>query len=75
MDTVNTPNSSVIKSISYTAIVGEVKYVDVEFRNGSTYQYVVPRKRAFHNFVNSPSIGRYFNSIFKTKYGPGIQIL
>ena len=75
MDTVNTNNSSVIKNISYTAIVGEVKYVNVTFRSGSVYQYVVPRKRAFHNFVNAESIGKYFNSTFKTKYGPGVQVL
>jgi len=64
--TVHTTDSTVIRQVAY-----EDRMVYVTFRSGAEYAYCVPRKRAFNNFIKAPSIGRYFNKVFKKNYGPG----
>jgi|WetSurSiteA1Bulk_404760.scaffolds.fasta_scaffold164614_1 hypothetical protein len=63
----------------YSSVIDKVTYypgtVTIRFANGSEYIYDVPRKRAFHNLVKAPSVGRYFNTTFKKHYGPGFRTI
>ena len=67
--TVRISNSSVIREVEYIPYL-----VVITFQSGAVYQYYVPRKRAFTNLIKAPSIGKYYNHVFKKHYGPGEYI-
>jgi hypothetical protein len=65
-EVVHTIDSSFIRKVAY-----QHRLVEITLKNGRTYMYSVPRKRAFNNLVKARSVGRYFNKVFKKNYGPG----
>jgi lysyl-tRNA synthetase class 2 len=58
--------STAIKSFDYDA---EKKILKVEFNNGSVYLYRDVPKDIYKGLKDSPSIGQYFNSHIKDKFG------
>ncbi|NER26617.1 MAG: lysine--tRNA ligase [Symploca sp. SIO1C4] len=58
--------SKVIKSFDYD---GENQILRVEFKSGSVYKYQDIPQSVYQELKNAPSVGQYFNSQIREKYG------
>lgn len=58
-------NSSSINTVGYDR---KEKTLEVEFKNGSTYQYQDVDKSTFENLIHAFSVGRYFSDNIKNNY-------
>ena len=58
-------SSSNIRSIGYEE---STKTLEIEFKQGSVYQYKGVPKNIFENLMNANSHGTYFHSYIKDKY-------
>lgn len=58
-------DSSCIAAIAYTA---DERALEVEFRNGSVYQYVEVPADAFDHFLRAQSKGRHLHRFIKKRY-------
>ena len=59
-------SSSNLRSIGYEP---ETATLEVEFNNGSVYQYHGVSKEIFDSFMQAGSKGSYFNANIKNNYG------
>jgi lysyl-tRNA synthetase class 2 len=59
-------NSSFIKAFDYHS---ETKTLRLEFDNGSIYNYHDVPDSVYQALKSAPSIGQYYNSFIKEKYG------
>ncbi len=57
--------SSNVASIGYDA---NTMTLEVEFTNGSVYQYFDVPGTEYHALLNAPSVGSYLNQNVKTSY-------
>lgn len=57
-NTINTPKSSVIKSLIYDS---ERKDLSVNFKSGKLYVYTPVSQQFFNKLSNSTSKGKFFN--------------
>lgn len=55
-------NSSTIKAMGYDF---ERRLMQIDFWNGSKYQYEPITFESYHNLRNAKSIGKHFNQYFK----------
>lgn len=58
--------SVAIKSFDYDS---ENKILKIEFKNGSIYKYLDVPESIYQDFKDSASVGKYFNSNIKDKFG------
>ena len=58
--------SQVIKSYDYDA---NNKILKIEFNNGSIYKYLDVPESIYQGLKESPSVGQYFNSNIREKFG------
>jgi len=58
----NPVNSSMISAVGYDA---ESETLRVEFSSGRTYEYRPFSAELYTQFINSPSLGRFFHSTIK----------
>lgn len=58
--------SNVIKSFDYD---GENQILRIEFKSGSVYKYHDLPQNVYQELKNAPSVGQYFNSQIREKYG------
>ena len=60
-------NQSVaVKSFDYDA---EKQVLRIEFKNGNIYNYLDVPEKVFYDMKETPSVGKYFNSNIKDKFG------
>lgn len=57
--------SSNLESVGYDA---QTLTLDVEFKGGSVYRYLMVPRDVAENFLKSDSKGRYFHNMIKEKY-------
>jgi len=62
-----TPESSVIKSVSYGTVTENLY---VTFKSGKEYRYPNVPIHIFLNAINAKSIGSWFNAEVKSEYEP-----
>ena len=58
-------DSSCVDSVAYESKTRELK---VKFPSGVVYLYEGVEPKTYQNFIDSPSKGRFFNSVIKPKY-------
>ena len=64
--------SVAIKSFDYDA---NNKILKIEFANGSIYKYLDVPEFIYKEFKETPSVGKYFNSNIKDKFGFDREVL
>lgn len=64
MDRMSVPSTNVA-SIGYDA---STQTLEVEFTNGSIYQYFNCGKELYHQFMTAPSKGQFLNAYIKNAY-------
>jgi hypothetical protein len=57
--------SSVIKSVGYDR---KTNVLEVEFRTGRIYQYLLVPQSVYRELMRSDSIGKYFNAEIRGSY-------
>lgn len=70
-------NSSNVKSVGYNSIL---KLLEVEFNNGSVYEYIDVPKELYDAFISSDSLGKFVHSHLKNKFrtiqvAPGLKAI
>jgi lysyl-tRNA synthetase class 2 len=59
-------SSNVIKDIDYD---DKTQTLRVVFNNGSVYKYLDVPEKVYRELMSAPSVGQYFNSHIREKYG------